>query len=189
MTDSIEDAGERVFIEDFDTWAMTGYHLYTKLWRSGVSAHIGTWGRPKVPGTDLESPRLRTSSRSWIWSSCPGRAILKHQRSSNPHSSEHGGRSSAGAMERSMMWIKQLSFHGSAARRRSTQTLEAPSCVFIKPMSLTSVGSLMHKVFATGTPTVIRELFRSTKQPQSRSLSLPMWSSTRGGSVKARRRG
>jgi hypothetical protein len=44
MTESIEDAGERVFIEDFDTWAMTGYHLYTKLWRSGVSAHIGTWG-------------------------------------------------------------------------------------------------------------------------------------------------
>jgi hypothetical protein len=33
-----------LFIEDFDTWDMTGYYLYSKLLRSGVSAHIGTWG-------------------------------------------------------------------------------------------------------------------------------------------------
>src|SRR5271157_5117949 len=44
MTDSIEAAGERLFIEDFDTWDMTGYYLYSKLLRSGVSGHIGTWG-------------------------------------------------------------------------------------------------------------------------------------------------
>jgi hypothetical protein len=42
--ESIKDA-ERLFIEDFDTWVMTGYYLYSKLWRSGVSAHIGTWGK------------------------------------------------------------------------------------------------------------------------------------------------
>ena len=39
----MEDA-ERLFIEDFDTWDMTGYYLYSKLLRSAVSAHIGTWG-------------------------------------------------------------------------------------------------------------------------------------------------
>ncbi len=33
-----------MFIEDFDTWDMTGYYLYSKLLRSGVSGHIGTWG-------------------------------------------------------------------------------------------------------------------------------------------------
>jgi hypothetical protein len=44
MTDSIEEAGERLFTEDLDTWGMTGYYLYTKLLRSGVSGHIGTWG-------------------------------------------------------------------------------------------------------------------------------------------------
>src|ERR1039457_5514333 len=43
LTESIEEA-ERLFIEDFDTWDMTGYYLYSKLLRSGVSAHIGTWG-------------------------------------------------------------------------------------------------------------------------------------------------
>ncbi len=42
--DSIEDVGERLVIEDFDTLDMTGYYLYSKLWRSGVSAHSGTWG-------------------------------------------------------------------------------------------------------------------------------------------------
>jgi hypothetical protein len=41
--ESIEEA-ERLFIEDFDTWDMTGYYLYSKLLRSGVSAHIGTGG-------------------------------------------------------------------------------------------------------------------------------------------------
>jgi hypothetical protein len=43
LTESTEEA-ERLFIEDFDTWDMTGYYLYSKLLRSGVSAHIGTWG-------------------------------------------------------------------------------------------------------------------------------------------------
>jgi hypothetical protein len=40
-TESIEDA-EILFIEDFDTWDMTGYYLYSKLLRSGVSAHIAS---------------------------------------------------------------------------------------------------------------------------------------------------
>jgi hypothetical protein len=44
LTESIEEA-ERLFIEDFDSWDMTGPYLYSKLLRSGVSAHIGTWGR------------------------------------------------------------------------------------------------------------------------------------------------
>src|SRR5450755_1514460 len=44
LTESIEEA-KRLFIEDFDTWDMTGYYLYSKYWRSGVSRHIGTWGR------------------------------------------------------------------------------------------------------------------------------------------------
>jgi len=43
LTESIEEA-ERLFIDDFDTWDMTGYYLYSKLWRSGVSRHIGTGG-------------------------------------------------------------------------------------------------------------------------------------------------
>ena len=47
MTDSIEEAGERVFTEDFDTWGITGYYLYSKLLRSGVSRHIGTGGPRK----------------------------------------------------------------------------------------------------------------------------------------------
>ncbi len=38
------EAAERLFIEDFDTWAMTGYYLYSKLLRSGVSDHIDTGG-------------------------------------------------------------------------------------------------------------------------------------------------
>jgi hypothetical protein len=42
-TESTEDA-ERLFIEDFDTWDMTGYYLYSKLLRAGVPRHIGTWG-------------------------------------------------------------------------------------------------------------------------------------------------
>src|SRR5260370_31615512 len=44
MADSIEEAAEILFIEDFDTWVMTGYYLYSKLLRSGVSRHIGTGG-------------------------------------------------------------------------------------------------------------------------------------------------
>jgi hypothetical protein len=47
LTESIEEA-ERLFIEDFDTWDMTGYYLYSKLLRSGVSAHIGTWGNESL---------------------------------------------------------------------------------------------------------------------------------------------
>jgi hypothetical protein len=43
LTESIEEA-ERLFIEDFDTWDMAGYYLYSKLWGSGVSRHIGTGG-------------------------------------------------------------------------------------------------------------------------------------------------
>jgi len=43
LAESIEEA-ERLFIEDFDTWDMPGYYLYSKFLRSGVSAHIGTWG-------------------------------------------------------------------------------------------------------------------------------------------------
>ena len=43
LAESIEEA-ERLFIEDFDTWDMTGYYLYSKLLRSGVSRHIGTGG-------------------------------------------------------------------------------------------------------------------------------------------------
>src|ERR1700688_522209 len=43
LTESIAEA-ERLFIEDFDTWDMTGYYLYSKYWRAGVSAHIGTGG-------------------------------------------------------------------------------------------------------------------------------------------------
>src|SRR5258707_11579057 len=42
-SESIEEA-ERLFIEDFDTWDMTGYYLYSKYWRSGVSGHIDTGG-------------------------------------------------------------------------------------------------------------------------------------------------
>ena len=42
--ESAEEA-ERLFIEDFDNWDMTGYYLYSKLLRSGVARHIGTGGR------------------------------------------------------------------------------------------------------------------------------------------------
>jgi len=40
-----------LFIEDFDTWDMTGYYLYSKLLRSGVSAHIGTGGSRTAPSS------------------------------------------------------------------------------------------------------------------------------------------
>ena len=43
LTESTDEA-ERLFIEDFDTCDMTGYYLYSKLLRSGVSRHIGTGG-------------------------------------------------------------------------------------------------------------------------------------------------
>jgi hypothetical protein len=51
LTESIAEA-ERLFIEDFDTWDMIGYYLYSKYWRAGVSAHIGTWGTQNASGTD-----------------------------------------------------------------------------------------------------------------------------------------
>src|ERR1019366_6191622 len=56
LTESIADA-ERLFIEDFDTWDMTGYYLYAKYCRAGVSAHIGTWGRRHrvIERLDLQS--------------------------------------------------------------------------------------------------------------------------------------
>jgi hypothetical protein len=43
LTESIEEA-ERLFIDDFDTWDMIAYYLYSKSWRAGVSRHIGTGG-------------------------------------------------------------------------------------------------------------------------------------------------
>jgi hypothetical protein len=49
-----------LFIEDFDTWDMTGYYLYSKLLRSGVSRHIGTGGiqqRGKAPQISARSDR------------------------------------------------------------------------------------------------------------------------------------
>src|SRR5208283_1092471 len=63
MTDSIEAAGERLFIEDFDTWDMTGYYLYSKLLRSGVSGHIGTWGCP----SRVASAEIRPALAHTIW--------------------------------------------------------------------------------------------------------------------------
>jgi hypothetical protein len=33
-----------LLIEDFNTWDMTNYYLYSKLLRSDVSRHIGTGG-------------------------------------------------------------------------------------------------------------------------------------------------
>jgi hypothetical protein len=48
---------ERLFIEDFDTWDMTGYYLYSKLLRSGVSRHIGTGG-PLTRATQYQGINL-----------------------------------------------------------------------------------------------------------------------------------
>src|SRR6266436_3276253 len=53
--DSIEEIGEIPFIEDFDTWVMTGYYLYSKLLRSGVSRHIGTGGADLEERTHQDS--------------------------------------------------------------------------------------------------------------------------------------
>jgi len=62
LTESIEEA-ERLCVEDFDTWVMTGYYLYSKLWRSGVSAHFGTWGNEigQDSTNNTYNPRVRTS--------------------------------------------------------------------------------------------------------------------------------
>src|SRR5450631_1434989 len=66
LAESIEEA-ERLFIEDFDTWDMPGYYLYSKFLRSGVSAHIGTWGKqyepPLVPSTFIS---LIFDGKVWI---------------------------------------------------------------------------------------------------------------------------
>ena len=81
LTESIDEA-ERLFIEDFDTWDMTGYYLYSKYWRAGVSAHIGTGGREAIllhlegllddglslprPST-IEQLRSKRSYHGWTW--------------------------------------------------------------------------------------------------------------------------
>ena len=63
LTESIEEA-ERLFIEDFDTWDMTGYYLYSKYWRAGVSAHIGTGGAEGKVAVPVEVVRKRTVTDS-----------------------------------------------------------------------------------------------------------------------------
>jgi hypothetical protein len=66
LAESIEEA-ERLFIEDFDTWDMTGYYLYSKLLRSGVSGHIGTGGtdswRPTAVGGPIDLPGAKQTLR------------------------------------------------------------------------------------------------------------------------------
>jgi hypothetical protein len=67
LTESIAEA-ERLFIEDFDTCDMAGYYLYSKYWRAGVSAHIGTGGIEllrrhfKITATD---PTATLAALSW----------------------------------------------------------------------------------------------------------------------------
>ena len=70
MTESIETA-ERLFIEDFDTWDMTGYYLYSKLLRSGVSRHIGTGGThatatKAIPSGAIGNPGIRGPPKSQL---------------------------------------------------------------------------------------------------------------------------
>jgi hypothetical protein len=50
-----------LFIEDFDTWDMTGYYLYSKLLGSGVSRHIGTGDDRgnKRHGTPVPSAKVK----------------------------------------------------------------------------------------------------------------------------------
>ena len=74
MTDSIEEAAERLFTEDLDTWDMTGYYLYAKLLSSGVSGHIGTWGNEIEPYAYLrrlfaELPAATVEHYDWCVSS------------------------------------------------------------------------------------------------------------------------
>jgi hypothetical protein len=72
----MEDA-ERLFIEDFDTWDMTGYYLYSKYWRAGVSAHIGTGGvrlhDPRISGyaPDMPDSSLSATKRVNFAASAP----------------------------------------------------------------------------------------------------------------------
>src|SRR5450631_4188815 len=55
LAESIEEA-ERLLIEDFGTWGMTGYYLYSKLLRSGVSGHIDTYmDAPTLPSVSLSA--------------------------------------------------------------------------------------------------------------------------------------
>src|SRR6202051_2492839 len=66
LTESIEEA-ERLCIEDFDTWVMTGYYLYSKLWRSGLSAHIGTWGgrARSIDSTAIKAALIKPPYAPW----------------------------------------------------------------------------------------------------------------------------
>src|SRR5260370_3672298 len=54
LAESTEEA-ETLFIEDFDTWDMIGYYLYSKLLRSGLSRHIVTGGW-RLAGQNSEPP-------------------------------------------------------------------------------------------------------------------------------------
>jgi hypothetical protein len=80
--DSIEEA-ERLFIDDFDTRDMTGYYLYSKLLRSGVSAHIGTWGS-RATATDIHFDVMRIDLCRWAFFHC-GRTISKPWISDSSH--------------------------------------------------------------------------------------------------------
>src|ERR1022692_2889469 len=60
LTESIEEA-EGLFIEDLDTWVMTGYYLYSKLCRAGVSAHIGTGGQKRRGRLSFAGPEVLRS--------------------------------------------------------------------------------------------------------------------------------
>ncbi len=62
----MEDA-ERLSIEDFDTRDMAGYYLYSKLLRSGVSAHIGTWGCVEFVALPGEEEILRLYQRAAVF--------------------------------------------------------------------------------------------------------------------------
>jgi retron-type reverse transcriptase len=63
LTESMEEA-ERLFIEDFDTWDMTGYYLYSKYCRAGVSAHIGTGGTQSRIDAHSALERVRKAAKA-----------------------------------------------------------------------------------------------------------------------------
>ena len=85
-------------------------------------AHADHVRRPNVAGMDLESPGLRTGSRSWIWSSCPGRAILSVS-ARLTHIRAITGSQLRRTMERVDDVDQATSFIGSTTPRRSTRTL------------------------------------------------------------------
>ena len=87
-------------------------------------AHSDHLRRPNVAGMDLESPGLRTGSRSWIWSSCPGRAILSVS-ARLTHIRAITGSQLRRTMERVDDVDQAASFIGSATPRRSTRTLDS----------------------------------------------------------------